>query len=87
MQADREFTEEDRQHINPCRSLSIAAAMQLVANPVRCCAHVHALIQQLVRIVLAKKDDPKTKGERCTRADYVENKNYNKSICLLDSYY
>ncbi|XP_031768246.1 inositol hexakisphosphate and diphosphoinositol-pentakisphosphate kinase isoform X7 [Galleria mellonella] len=61
MQVEREFTEEDRARINPCQSASIAAALQLVANPARCCAHVHALIQQLVRIVLAKRDDPKTK--------------------------
>ncbi|XP_013180541.1 PREDICTED: inositol hexakisphosphate and diphosphoinositol-pentakisphosphate kinase 2 isoform X2 [Papilio xuthus] len=61
MQVDREFTEEDRARINPCSSLSISAAMQLVSNPVRCCAHVHALIQRLVHIVLAKRDDPKTK--------------------------
>ncbi|XP_073943698.1 inositol hexakisphosphate and diphosphoinositol-pentakisphosphate kinase isoform X2 [Choristoneura fumiferana] len=61
MQVDREFTEEDRARINPCDSLSIAAAMDFVKNPVRCCAHVHTLIQQLVHIVLVKKDDPKTK--------------------------
>ncbi|CAG4912061.1 unnamed protein product [Colias eurytheme] len=61
MQADREFTAEDRARINPCASLSINAAMDFVKNPVRCCAHVHALIQQLVRIVLTKRDDPKTK--------------------------
>ncbi|KAM3963145.1 LOW QUALITY PROTEIN: inositol hexakisphosphate and diphosphoinositol-pentakisphosphate kinase [Aphomia sociella] len=61
MQVDREFTEQDRARINPCQSASIAAALQLVSNPARCCAHVHALIQHLVRIVLAKRDDPKTK--------------------------
>ncbi|CAK1545190.1 unnamed protein product [Leptosia nina] len=61
MQADREFTAEDRARINPCSSLSINAAMDFVKNPVRCCAHVHMLIQQLVKIVLTKKDDPKTK--------------------------
>ncbi|XP_060800495.1 inositol hexakisphosphate and diphosphoinositol-pentakisphosphate kinase 2 isoform X3 [Amyelois transitella] len=61
MQVDREFADEDRGRINPCRSLSIAAAMRLVSNPVRCCAHVHDLIQLLVRIVAAKKDDPKTR--------------------------
>ncbi|XP_053625933.1 inositol hexakisphosphate and diphosphoinositol-pentakisphosphate kinase 2 isoform X2 [Plodia interpunctella] len=61
MQVDREFTSEDREKINPCNSLSIAAAMQLVNNPVRCCAHVHTLIQQLAKIVANKKDDPKTK--------------------------
>lgn len=62
MQVDREFTEEDRACINPCASLSITAAMEFVKNPVRCCAHVHTLIQSLVRIVITKKDDPKTKG-------------------------
>ncbi|XP_028165282.1 inositol hexakisphosphate and diphosphoinositol-pentakisphosphate kinase isoform X4 [Ostrinia furnacalis] len=61
MQVDREFTEQDRARINPCESLSIAAAADFVKNPARCCAHVHTLIQSLVRIVLVKKDDPKTK--------------------------
>ncbi|CAH2990530.1 unnamed protein product [Chilo suppressalis] len=61
MQVDREFTAEDSARINPCQSLSIQAAMQFVKNPAQCCAHAHHLIQRLVRIVLAKKDDPKTK--------------------------
>ncbi|CAH2086189.1 unnamed protein product [Euphydryas editha] len=61
MQVDREFTAEDRARINPCASLSIAAALDFVKNPARTCAHVHSLIRSLVRIVLAKKDDPKSK--------------------------
>ncbi|CAH0604874.1 unnamed protein product [Chrysodeixis includens] len=61
MQVDREFTDEDRARINPCESVSINTAMDFVKNPVRCCAHVHTLIQHLVHIVLTKKDDPKTK--------------------------
>ncbi|XP_039746764.1 inositol hexakisphosphate and diphosphoinositol-pentakisphosphate kinase isoform X2 [Pararge aegeria] len=61
MQVDREFSVEDRARINPCASLSIAAALDFVKNPAQTCAHVHALIKHLVRIVLAKKDDPKTK--------------------------
>nr|XP_049695261.1 inositol hexakisphosphate and diphosphoinositol-pentakisphosphate kinase 2 isoform X9 [Helicoverpa armigera] len=61
MQVDRDFTDADRSRINPCESVSISAAMHFVKNPVRCCAHVHTLIQQLVRIVVTKKDDPKTK--------------------------
>ncbi|XP_064071744.1 inositol hexakisphosphate and diphosphoinositol-pentakisphosphate kinase isoform X4 [Vanessa tameamea] len=61
MQVEREFSAEERARINPCASLSIAAAMDFVKHPARTCAHVHALIRQLVRIVLAKKDDPKTK--------------------------
>ncbi|KAJ8725825.1 hypothetical protein PYW08_004008 [Mythimna loreyi] len=61
MQVDRDFTDEDRARINPCDSVSINAAMDFVKNPVRCCAHVHTLIQHLMHIVVIKKDDPKTK--------------------------
>ncbi|XP_050345273.1 inositol hexakisphosphate and diphosphoinositol-pentakisphosphate kinase isoform X2 [Nymphalis io] len=61
MQVEREFSAEERARVNPCASLSIAAAMDFVKHPARTCAHVHALIRHLVRIVLAKRDDPKTK--------------------------
>nr|XP_050863339.1 inositol hexakisphosphate and diphosphoinositol-pentakisphosphate kinase 2 isoform X29 [Vespula vulgaris] len=61
LQQDREFTREDREQINPGNALSINAAMDFVKNPVRCCQHVHALIQKLMDIVRIKKDDPKTK--------------------------
>ncbi|XP_061383237.1 inositol hexakisphosphate and diphosphoinositol-pentakisphosphate kinase isoform X2 [Danaus plexippus] len=61
LQADRSFSACDRARVNPCGSLSIAAALEFVDNPARTCAHVHSLINSLVRIVLAKKDDPKTK--------------------------
>lgn len=64
LQQDREFTREDREQINPGNALSINAAMDFVKNPVKCCQHVHALIQKLMDIVRIKKDDPKTKG-RC----------------------
>lgn len=67
LQADRSFSACDRARVNPCGSLSIAAALEFVDNPARTCAHVHSLINSLVRIVLAKKDDPKTKGDAiCT---------------------
>lgn len=62
LQQDREFTREDREQINPGNALSINAAMDFVKNPVRCCQHVHTLIQKLMDIVRIKKDDPKTKG-------------------------
>ncbi|XP_076240552.1 inositol hexakisphosphate and diphosphoinositol-pentakisphosphate kinase isoform X3 [Calliopsis andreniformis] len=61
LQQDREFTREDREQINPGNALSINAAMDFVKNPVRCCQHVHILIQKLMDIVRIKKDDPKTK--------------------------
>ncbi|XP_068983877.1 inositol hexakisphosphate and diphosphoinositol-pentakisphosphate kinase isoform X2 [Bombus flavifrons] len=61
LQQDREFTCEDREQINPGNALSINAAMDFVKNPVRCCQHVHILIQKLMDIVRIKKDDPKTK--------------------------
>ncbi|XP_076642012.1 inositol hexakisphosphate and diphosphoinositol-pentakisphosphate kinase isoform X5 [Halictus rubicundus] len=61
LQQDREFTREDREQINPGNALSINAAMDFVKNPVRCCQHVHILIQKLMDIVRIKKDDSKTK--------------------------
>ncbi|XP_026673386.1 inositol hexakisphosphate and diphosphoinositol-pentakisphosphate kinase 2 isoform X10 [Ceratina calcarata] len=61
LQQDRDFTPEDREQINPGNALSINAALDFVKNPVRCCQHVHTLIQKLMDIVRTKKDDPKTK--------------------------
>ncbi|XP_043865732.1 inositol hexakisphosphate and diphosphoinositol-pentakisphosphate kinase isoform X3 [Drosophila mojavensis] len=61
MQNDREFTQEDRELINPCNSKSITQAMDFVKNPVDCCHHVHLLIRELLHIISIKKDDPKTK--------------------------
>ncbi|XP_045479189.1 inositol hexakisphosphate and diphosphoinositol-pentakisphosphate kinase 2 isoform X5 [Harmonia axyridis] len=61
MQLDRDFTQEDRDMINPCNSSSIAAALEFVKNPVKCCKHVHSLIKSLMEIVQIKKDDSKTK--------------------------
>ncbi|OXU27021.1 hypothetical protein TSAR_003440 [Trichomalopsis sarcophagae] len=61
LQQDKEFTKEDREQINPTNALSINAALDFVKNPVRCCQHVHLLIQKLMDIVRIKKDDPKTK--------------------------
>ncbi|XP_033336724.2 inositol hexakisphosphate and diphosphoinositol-pentakisphosphate kinase isoform X21 [Megalopta genalis] len=61
LQQDRDFTREDREQINPGNALSINAALDFVKNPVRCCQHVHILIQKLMDIVRIKKDDLKTK--------------------------
>ncbi|XP_011640273.1 inositol hexakisphosphate and diphosphoinositol-pentakisphosphate kinase 2 isoform X13 [Pogonomyrmex barbatus] len=61
LQQDREFTREDREQINPGNALSINAALDFVKNPVRCCQHVHTLIQKLLDIVRIKKEDLKTK--------------------------
>lgn len=62
MQQDSDFTKEDREKINPCQAISISTALDFVKNPVKCCEHVHQLIQKLLTIVKIKKDDPKTKG-------------------------
>ncbi|KAF2893733.1 hypothetical protein ILUMI_12427 [Ignelater luminosus] len=61
MQLDREFTPEDVEKINPCHSSSISDALDFVKNPVKCCQHVHELIQSLLNIVRLKRDDVKTK--------------------------
>lgn len=62
MQLDRDFSQEDREKINPCNSSSITDALDFVKNPVKCCKHVHELIKSLMEIVQVKKEDPKTKG-------------------------
>lgn len=61
MQIDRDFTQQDRDAINPGNSISINQAMDFVKNPFKCCAHVHSLIQSLVTIVVIKRDDQKTR--------------------------
>uniref|UniRef100_A0A8D8KL97 Inositol hexakisphosphate and diphosphoinositol-pentakisphosphate kinase n=1 Tax=Culex pipiens TaxID=7175 RepID=A0A8D8KL97_CULPI len=61
MQIDRDFTVEDRAAINPGNAISINLAMDFVKNPVKCCAHVHSLIQSLLTVVGVKRDDPKTR--------------------------
>lgn len=62
MQMDRDFTQVDRDKINPCDSASIIEAMDFVKNPYKCCKHVHELIKSLMEIVQVKKEDGKTKG-------------------------
>ncbi|KRT83754.1 Phosphatase [Oryctes borbonicus] len=61
MQLDREFTQEDKEKINPGNSMSITDALDFVKNPVKCCKYVHDLIKSLMEIVKQKKEDPKTK--------------------------
>ncbi|KAG5890699.1 hypothetical protein JTB14_016529 [Gonioctena quinquepunctata] len=61
MQLDRDFSQEDREKINPCNSSSIAEALEFVKNPVKCCKHVHELIKNLMEIVQIKKEDLKTR--------------------------
>ncbi|XP_021696376.1 inositol hexakisphosphate and diphosphoinositol-pentakisphosphate kinase isoform X7 [Aedes aegypti] len=61
MQIDRDFTVEDRAAINPGNAISINLAMDFVKNPVKCCAHVHSLIQSLLGVVAVKRDDLKTR--------------------------
>ncbi|KAH8243534.1 hypothetical protein KR032_008322 [Drosophila birchii] len=62
MQTNREFTQADREQINPCNNNSIAKALDFVKNPVDCCHHVLLLIRELLYVISVKKDDPKTKN-------------------------
>ncbi|XP_066244855.1 inositol hexakisphosphate and diphosphoinositol-pentakisphosphate kinase isoform X3 [Euwallacea similis] len=57
MQIDRDFSQIDREKINPCNSASINEAMDFVKNPYKCCKHVHELIKSLMEIVQVKKED------------------------------
>lgn len=68
MQLDREFSDEEKNKINPCKSSSISDALDFVKNPVKCCQQVHTLITSLLDIVRLKRDDPKTKGMRHSAA-------------------
>ncbi|XP_060536296.1 inositol hexakisphosphate and diphosphoinositol-pentakisphosphate kinase isoform X3 [Cylas formicarius] len=61
LQVDRDFTQSDRDKINPCNSVSINEAIDFVKNPYKCCVHIHNLIKSLMEIVQIKKDDTKTK--------------------------
>lgn len=61
MQVDRDFTQADREKINPCNSVSINDALDFVKNPYKCCRHVHDLIKSMMEIVQVKKEDGKTK--------------------------
>ncbi|XP_071053987.1 inositol hexakisphosphate and diphosphoinositol-pentakisphosphate kinase isoform X4 [Onthophagus taurus] len=61
MQLDREFSQEDKEKVNPGNSRSINDALEFVKNPVKCCKRVHDLIKSLMEIVRQKKEDPKTK--------------------------
>jgi hypothetical protein len=72
MQLDRDFSQEDREKINPCNSSSITDALDFVKNPVKCCKHVHELIKSLMEIVQVKKEDPKTKGWVSSGKDFEQ---------------
>ncbi|XP_059614978.1 inositol hexakisphosphate and diphosphoinositol-pentakisphosphate kinase isoform X11 [Phlebotomus argentipes] len=61
MQIDRDFTQADREAINPGNSVSINQALDFVRNPVKCCTHVCSLIQSLMAVIAVKRDDPKTR--------------------------
>ncbi|XP_055304476.1 inositol hexakisphosphate and diphosphoinositol-pentakisphosphate kinase isoform X5 [Sitodiplosis mosellana] len=61
MQADHDFSDEDKIAINPTNSISINQAINFVKNPFQCCTHVHELIKSLLTIIGLKKDDPKTR--------------------------
>uniref|UniRef100_A0A1L8E5R5 Inositol hexakisphosphate and diphosphoinositol-pentakisphosphate kinase n=1 Tax=Nyssomyia neivai TaxID=330878 RepID=A0A1L8E5R5_9DIPT len=61
MQIDRDFSQTDREAINPGNSQSINQALDFVKNPVQCCLRVCALIQSLMAVIAVKRDDPKTR--------------------------
>ncbi|XP_055685099.1 inositol hexakisphosphate and diphosphoinositol-pentakisphosphate kinase isoform X18 [Lutzomyia longipalpis] len=61
MQIDRDFSQADREAINPGNSQSINQALDFVKNPVQCCLRVCALIQSLMAVIAVKRDDPKTR--------------------------
>lgn len=55
MQTDKDFTQEDEDRLNPCHQISIASALRFISNPVRCCRHIHYLIQELNKLIEQKR--------------------------------
>ena len=55
MQTDKDFLPEDEYRLNPCHQISIANSLNFIQNPVKCCKHVHYLIQEVNKIIENKR--------------------------------
>lgn len=73
MQQDKDLTDEDKQKINPCDSISISQALKFIKNPHNCCGKVLELIHRLVALIQAKKEAQK----ECTEKVHGESSLYH----------
>ena len=64
MQQDREFSQEDDERLNPCHQISISNALKFLENPVRCCRHIHELIQELNKDIEMKRKELDDSGKK-----------------------
>ena len=62
MQTDKDFVPEDEYKLNPCQQISIANSLKFIQNPVRCCKHMHYLIQEVNNIIEKKRSENESKG-------------------------
>ena len=62
MQTDKEFLPEDEDGLNPCHQISIANSLKFIQNPVKCCKHIHDLIQEVNKIIEYKRSENECKG-------------------------
>ena len=67
MQTDNDFAPEDEFKLNPCQQISIANSLKFIQNPVRCCKHMHHLIQEVNKIIEKKRSENESKGILCYR--------------------
>ena len=57
-----EFLPEDEDGLNPCHQISIANSLKFIQNPVKCCRHIHYLIQEVNKIIEYKRSENECKG-------------------------
>ena len=63
MQTDKDFLPDDEYKLNPCQQISIANSLKFIQNPVKCCTHMHYLIQEVNNIIEKKRLENDFKGE------------------------
>ena len=62
MQTDKEFLPDDEYRLNPCHQISIANSLKFIQNPVKCCNHMHYLIQEVNKLIENKRSKNDCKG-------------------------
>ena len=63
MQTDKDFIPEDEYKLNPCQQISIANSLKFIQNPVKCCIHMHYLIQEVNKIIENQRLENTCKGK------------------------
>ncbi|XP_072573985.1 inositol hexakisphosphate and diphosphoinositol-pentakisphosphate kinase 2 isoform X6 [Paramormyrops kingsleyae] len=72
MQKDQDFGEEDFDKLAPTASPSLVSSMKVVANPVKTCDQVYALIQSLTSQIRRRLEDPKSADLQLYHSESLE---------------